>query len=122
MTRRVVVVVIEDDPDIAALMVEMLGELGHQFETRADLADGNVELEPQLVITDLVAIRSYDAQAAREWIARVRNVFPNAAIIVSTAHAPAAEAGAAALGADALLPKPFDIAVFTETVESLLDR
>ena len=121
MTRRIVVV-IEDDPDIAALMGEMLGELGHQVETRADLTDGSVELEPQLVITDLVAIRSYDAQAAREWIARVRRVFPNASVIVSTAHAPAIEAGAAALGADAVLPKPFEIAAFTETVESLLGR
>ena len=117
-----IVVVIEDDPDIAALMQEVLVELGHQVETRADLADGRAELEPQLVITDLVAIRSYDTQTAREWIGRVRRVFPNAAVIVSTAHAPAAEAGAEALGADALLPKPFDIAAFTEKVESLLGR
>jgi len=121
VTRRVVVV-IEDDPDIAALMTDMLEELGHQVETRGDLADGSVELGPQLVITDLVSIRSYDAQAARDWIGRVRRVFPNASVIVSTAHAPATEAGAAALGADAVLPKPFDIAAFTETVESLLDR
>ena len=121
MTRRIVVV-IEDDPDIAALMQEVLVELGHQVETRADLADGRAELEAQLVITDLVAIRSFDAEAAREWIGRVRRVFPNAAVIVSTAHALATEAGAAALGADAVLPKPFDITAFTETVESLLDR
>lgn len=121
MTRRIVVV-IEDDPDIAALLTDILGELGHQVSVHADLADGSSDPEVHLVITDLVAVRTYDAQAARDWIARVRAAFPNASVIVSTAHAAAAEAGPAALGADAVLTKPFDISVFTETVEALLDR
>ena len=121
MTGRIVVV-IEDDPDIAALLEEVLGELGHQVSVHPDLADGPSDSDAELVITDLVSVRSFDPQAARGWIARVRAAFPNASVIVSTAHAPAAEAGPAALGADAVLTKPFDIAVFTETVESLLGR
>ena len=121
MTGRVVVV-IEDDPDIAALVAEMIGELGHQVSVHADLGDGLTRPDAELVITDLVAVRSYDEQSAREWIAHVRTAFPNASVIVSTAHAPAADAGPAALGADAVLTKPFDIGVFAETVESLLDR
>ena len=120
MTARIVL--IEDDPDIAALLAEMLTELGHHVEVRRDLADGATDPDTQLVITDLVAIRSYDPPAARDWIARVRATFPGAAVVVSTAHAPAGAAGPAALGADAVLTKPFDIAVFAETVESLLDR
>src|SRR5207249_1400458 len=109
----------EDDPDIAALVVEMLTEAGHQVEARSRLPD-SADPGAQLVITDLLAMRSYDLETARDWVARVRAAFPEAALIVSTAHAPAAAAGAAALGADAVLTKPFDVADFTSTVESLL--
>jgi CheY-like chemotaxis protein len=72
------------------------------------------------VITDLVDLRSYDLPTARAWIARVRAAFPTATVVVATAHAPAAIAGAPGLGADAVLTKPFDIDAFTRTVESLL--
>jgi DNA-binding response OmpR family regulator len=116
VTRRIVL--IEDDPDIAALVREMLTEVGHEVDVRSELPDG-VDADAQLVITDLLALRSYDPETAREWIVRVRAAFPQATIIVSTAHAPAA-ADAPALGADAVLTKPFDVAVFTRTVETLL--
>ena len=117
MTGRIVL--IEDDPDIAALVEEMLTEAGHQVEARSRLPEA-VDPGAQLVITDLLAMRSYDLETARDWISLVRAAFPEAALIVSTAHAPAAAAGPAALGADAVLSKPFDITVFTSTVESLL--
>ena len=117
MTTRIVL--IEDDPDIAALVAEMLAEVGHDVEARSRLPDAP-DADAQLVITDLLAIRGFDIEAARGWIARVRTAFPNASVIVSTAHAPAAAAGPATLGADAVLTKPFDIAAFTSTVESLL--
>ena len=120
MTRRIVL--IEDDPDIAALIAEVLTEGGHHVDVRADLTDAVPDNDVPLVITDLVAVRSYDPQAARDWIVRVRAVFPKAAVIVSTAHAPAGASGPAALGADAVLTKPFDIGVFTQTVGSLLGR
>ncbi len=118
MTKRIVL--IEDDPDIAALVEDMLTELGHSVDVREQLEEGVVDEDAELVITDLVALRSYDVRAAREWVGRVRAAFPKAALVVSTAHAPAAAAGAAALGADAILVKPFDVAHFAETVESLL--
>jgi DNA-binding response OmpR family regulator len=114
------IVLIEDDPDTAALVEEMLGELGHHVDTRARLEDGDGDDDAQLVITDLVSIHAFDLVAAQEWIARVRTLFPNAQVVVSTAHAPAARAGAAGLGADAVLSKPFDVIVFTSTVEQLL--
>ncbi len=117
MTERIVL--IEDDPDIAALVAEMLAEAGHTVEARSRLPEAT-DAGPRLVITDLLAMRSYDLEMARGWIARVRAAFPKAAVIVSTAHAPAAAAGPAALGADAVLAKPFDVVVFTETVAQLL--
>jgi DNA-binding response OmpR family regulator len=118
MTTRIVL--IEDDPDIAALVEEMLTEAGHEVAIVDHLAEGVVDPEAPLVITDLLAIRSFDPKMAREWIARVRAAFPKAKVVVSTAHAPAAAVGAPAIGADAVLVKPFDIATFTDTVESLL--
>jgi DNA-binding response OmpR family regulator len=117
MTKRIVL--IEDDPDIAALVEEMLTEIGHEVEVVSQLTLG-VDPDAQLVITDLLALRSFDAETAREWIGRIRAAYPKAAVIVSTAHAPAAAVGASAIGADAVLVKPFDINVFTRTVESLL--
>ena len=120
MTGRIVL--IEDDPDIAALVTDVLTEVGHHVDVRADLAECAPDSDVQLVITDLIALRSYDARAARDWIARVRVVFPKATVIVSTAHAPAGASGPVALGADAVLTKPFDIGIFTQTVESLLGR
>lgn len=76
----------------------------------------------RLVITDLVGVRSYDPNAARDWITKVRQRYPAAAVVVSTAHGSAAASGPQALGADAVLAKPFDVGRFTEMVESLLDR
>ncbi|HEV2010639.1 MAG TPA: hypothetical protein VGS17_06375 [Candidatus Limnocylindria bacterium] len=120
MTGRIVL--IEDDPDIAALMEEMLRDSGHQVVVRERLDPGAGDDETRVVITDLVALRSYDTGVAREWIARVRARFPRAKILVSTAHPPAAASGPEALGADAVLAKPFDLADFIRIVESLLGR
>jgi len=118
VSRRIVL--IEDDPDIAALVDDMLTDAGHAIDVRSALPDGAVDRDTRLVITDLVALRGYDLGAARAWIARVRAAFPAAAVIVSTAHQPAGVDGAAGLGADAVLTKPFDVNEFARTVQSLL--
>ncbi len=114
------IVLIEDDPDIAALIEGILSDSGHGLQVLADLDGDPPDALVHLVITDLVAMRSYDQAAARDWIAKVRDHYPNAAIVVSTAHGPAADRGAAGIGADAVLAKPFDVGLFSETVESLL--
>ena len=118
MTRRIVL--IEDDPDIAELIESLLTDMGHEVDVRADLADNAIDDEVHLVITDLVTPGKHDLTVARAWIARVRVAFPKAAVILSSAHEPFAAGGAAALGADAIVTKPFDIGEFTEIVESLL--
>ena len=107
MTGRIVL--IEDDPDVAELIESLLTDVGHAIDD-----------EVHLVITDLIAPTKHDSKVARAWIARVRVAFPKAAVIFSSAHEPFAAGGAAALGADAILTKPFDIGEFTELVESFL--
>jgi DNA-binding response OmpR family regulator len=114
------IVLIEDDPDIAALVDGILSDAGHTLQILAEMDGSPADASVRLVITDLVAIRSYDENAARDWITKVRARYPKAAVVISTAHAPAAQGGAAALGADAVLVKPFDVGRFTEVVESLL--
>lgn len=116
------IVLIEDDPDIAALVEGILDERGQAARQLADLDGAAPDPLVQLVITDLVAIRSYDREAARAWVAKVRASYPNAAVIVSTAHGPAKDGGARAIGADAVLTKPFDVTLFGDTVEALLRR
>lgn len=122
------IVVIEDDPDIAELVEGILSDAGHALLVRSGLGEGPADpadpadLGVRLVITDLVALRSYDRDAVRDWVSKVRARYPRAAIAVATAHSAAAQDGARAIGADAVLMKPFDIDLFTKTVESLLDR
>src|SRR5260221_5878808 len=116
------IVLIEDDPDIAALVEGILSDSGHRPEVLAELDGQPPDGSVRLVITDLVAMRSYDGVAARDWIAKVRARYPTAAVVVSTAHKPAADGGPQAIGAEAVLAKPFDVNTFSETVESLLDR
>jgi len=116
------IVLIEDDPDIAALIEQTLADADHQLDVQTQLADGPADPDVALVVTDLVPLRSYDEVEARNWISTVRARFPRAAVVVSTAHAPAGAGGAEALGADAVVTKPFDIGRFAETVELLLDR
>ena len=55
MTGRIVL--IEDDPDIAALVADMLSEAGHQVDARSRLPDVS-DPGAQLVITDLLAMLS----------------------------------------------------------------
>jgi DNA-binding response OmpR family regulator len=117
VSRRIVL--IEDDPDIAALVEEVLVERGHELDTLSELPDGVTDREARLVITDLVEMSAFDPDAARTWVARVRAAFPAARVVIVTAHAAAASAREP-LGADAVLTKPFDIVALAATVESLL--
>ena len=72
------------------------------MEVRAHLTDGAGDGDAQLVIRDLVATQSHDPAVARD------------------RSAAASAAGAAAIGADAALTKPFDGDVFTGTVRASL--
>lgn len=112
---------IEDDPGIAELVQDILAERGHRVTVRDQLDGDPADPQAHVVITDLVGLGAFDLAAACAWIERVRATYPAAKVIVSTAHASAARAGAPALGAHAVITKPFDVDRFAETVESLLE-
>lgn len=118
MTKRIVL--LEDDPDIAALVREMMDDVDRRLELYEGLTDGAPEPAVDLVITDLVAQRVFDPAATRAWVVRVRDRYPNARIVVTTAHAEATVGGPEMIRADAVIGKPFDIATFSTTVEGLL--
>lgn len=112
--------VIEDDAVIAELLRSVLDEGGHTAEVVPSL-----EKAPAggygLVISDLVSTDAYDQAAAREWVADVRRAFPDVPVVVCTAHRAAADA-AEAIGADAVLLKPFDVDELLALVERLTAR
>lgn len=102
---------IEDDPDLRDLLTEFLAEDGAAVvgANGLDAADGPPMGLGQydVAFTDLVPLRSYDEVVARRWIERVRTVA--ARVVVVTGQAGAVSSGAAALGADLLVGKPFDL-------------
>lgn len=111
--------VIDDDPVIAELLVSVLAEGGHETTTAPQL-----ELAPRrnfdLVITDLFSGDAYDPGVAREWGARVRERYPDTPVVVCTAHSAARDA--AALSADAVCAKPFEVDSLLALVRLLLRR
>lgn len=102
---------IEDDPDLRDLLTEFLAEDGSAVVGAVGLdGAGGPAIGPEpydVAFTDLVALRAYDEAQARRWIERVRTIA--ARVVVVTGQAGAMSSGAAALGADLLLGKPFDL-------------
>lgn len=98
--------VIEDDAVIAELLCSVLEDGGYTATVVPAL-----ERAPQgdyaLIITDLISTDAYELAAARNWVAAVREAFPSVPVVVCTAHKIADDARA--LGADALMLKPFDV-------------
>lgn len=111
------ILVIDDDPVIAELVQSVLEEGGHQATARAHL-DAVRPDRYDVVITDLLLPASYSAAEAAVWVARVRERVPGTPVVVCTAHRAAAN-DAEAIGADAVLTKPFDVDALLETVERL---
>jgi CheY-like chemotaxis protein len=113
-----VVLVVEDEPAIRALLRDVLEDAGYAVR---EAADGAAALRaaraarPALVLLDLHLPRTdgWAFAAAYRW-----EPGPRAPIVVLTADADA-EAYAAALGAAGYLLKPFDVAALLALVRRL---
>jgi CheY-like chemotaxis protein len=118
MTARVLVV--EDDPDLAALEADVLQESGHEVEIASN---GREALEavqraaPDLIVLDM----KMPVMGGREFAEEYRKREGKTAPIVVVTAADDAQRRAAEVGASAWIGKPFDPEVLVEKVASLLD-
>jgi DNA-binding response OmpR family regulator len=101
------VLVLEDEPDIAAVMELTLARAGRQIRLAGTLGEARARLAawgpPDLLLVDLVLPDGDGLVLCRE----VKALWPQVAVLVVTARAAAREQVRAA-GADAYLAKPFD--------------
>lgn len=118
MPRVTQILVIEDDRDIANLIRQVLSDEGYDLAFVDSLDRAPADLAPDLVIMDLVGLRPYESGSARASVRGVSLRYPMTPIIVCTAHEPALKE-LDGLGAAAVLPKPFAIDLFVETVARL---
>ena len=116
-TRRILVV--EDDPSIAELIAWALDDVGFEVRTAPTLAEALAKFqqdEPDLVVADFLLPDGLGSDLVR----RIRQ-HDGVATLVMSAH-PSAREQAASVGADACLPKPFDLDEFFQTVGTLLQH
>lgn len=102
------VLVVEDDPDLLALLEMVLADAGHRVRTAAHGAEALervAEELPAVILLDMRMPVMNGWEFARELRARYGHVCP---IVVLTA-AENAEQRAAEIGAEGWLAKPFDI-------------
>jgi DNA-binding response OmpR family regulator len=123
MSKRVLLI----DDDVAALrsMQMMLEDLGFEVETASDGAAGLrlfMAAVPDLVITDIIMPN----KEGIETIIEMRRHRPNAKIIAISGGGRMKNKEllhlAAAMGADAVLPKPFELDELDRCVKSALSN
>jgi DNA-binding response OmpR family regulator len=113
------VLVVEDDPDLTALLEMILAGAGYAVRSAADGAQALLrvaERMPDIVLLDMCMPVMNGWVFAREFVARHGRAAP---IVVVTA-AEDARARAHDIGADAWLEKPFELEELLATVARLL--
>lgn len=114
--RRGSILVIEDDSDVRAILVETLADEGH--DVRACEIDELPRGRFSLVLTDF-PFWPYDAERARRWIRQLRARYANARILLCTAQR-VVHRESDGLGADVILDKPFDLSDLFARVSGLV--
>jgi two-component system nitrogen regulation response regulator GlnG len=114
------ILVTDDDAAIRTVVHEALRRAGHIVETAGSVAEQQralVSFQPQVLVTDVVLPDGNGLDV----IAAIRAERPDLPIIVLSAQNTFTTAlRAAEQGAFEYLPKPFDLAILTETVDEAL--
>lgn len=114
------VLVVDDDPDIRALLVSILADEGYEAESAANGRDALALLErwrADLVVLDLM-MPVMDGWA---FAARMREREPAVPIVVVSAARDLVR-HADTIGATDVIPKPFDIDTFLPTIQRAVGR
>lgn len=120
-TASLKVLVVEDDPDLAALEAELLEEHGHCVEVANNGREALAAVEraaPDLILLDM----KMPVMSGREFVDEYRRAQPSPAPIVVVTAADDAQVRAAEVGASGWIAKPFDPDVLVEKVMRLLPR
>jgi DNA-binding response OmpR family regulator len=115
------IMVLDDDQVVLDLLRTVLTDGGHTTLAASRFDAIPVGATADLVIIDLLPLKSYRRDTAVDWVLSVRSRFSGAPLFVVTAHAPAV-AEPDMLGADAILGKPFDVDTLLAKVDELLSQ
>ena|SRR2546427_10318257 len=113
------ILVLDDDQVILDLLQTVLTDAGYDTILAPEIARMPPDASADLVITDLVPLNAYHREAALGWVSALRARFRGSPVVVVTAHA-AAAAEPDMLGANAIIPKPFDVDILLAKVDELL--
>ena len=117
------ILVVDDDPDIATVMAEVLALAGYRVRMANTGSDGlriALEERPDLIVLDVILTD----MSGSDFVTTYRKLTPpehRAAVVFTTAHADAARI-ATDSGADGLLVKPFDIDALVDCVQRTLSH
>jgi DNA-binding NtrC family response regulator len=111
------ILVIDDDVTLAELMRVVLEDAEFTVAVATnprDLPSGRFDC----IVTDLVTVGVYNMRDSRDWLLRLADRYPRVPTLVATAH-PEALGDQLALGATAVIVKPFDVDVLVAAVRQL---
>jgi len=107
--------IIDDDDSIREMLKTLVQEVGFTVHAFAESSSSHPRTD--VVISDLVPLRSYDRAGARAYVTTLRERYPGAPIIVCTAHSAAVGDD---IGADAVLAKPFTLLGLEEAIARVM--
>jgi CheY-like chemotaxis protein len=109
-----ILMVIDDEEVVRTTTVRILQHLGHQVLSAADGSEGLALLEDAVGEVDLIFLDlTMPGLSGQEVLVRVRQSYPRVRVVIFTGHQATPEDYP---DADAVLQKPFDMRLLTETV------
>ena len=117
------ILIIEDDPDLASAMAEALAAEGYQVATASNgqeaLAALSDAVHPALILLDMM-MPAMDGWALLHWLQRDA-VLSSVPVVVMTAYGIGGVGWAAGLGARGYLRKPFDTDALLQEIRRCLE-
>jgi DNA-binding response OmpR family regulator len=114
------VLIVDDDPDVRAVMNILMQKHGYQVETAFDKEDALIKLEdfqPSVILLDVLLSGTDGRELCRE--IKANKEMKNVPVIMVSAHPGAAE-NIDSYGADDFISKPIDTLILLEKVERLI--